>query len=162
MRCAKSLSSRALAFSLCFLLLVAGIGSLAAQETESLPEQPPDTTSLSSTKESESQDLDALFQSLRDEINSWGTDSETLFNSLEGILTINDARSPYLTLLREQYDGLSEGEKEMVRAFLASNILEVRAREKAEREARLWKGLGIAGLSIGAVGGLAAWYGLTH
>jgi hypothetical protein len=136
--------------------------SLNAQETESLSEPPPDTTSSSLTKESESQDLDALFQSLRDEINSWGTDSETLFNSLEGILTTNDARSPYLTQLREQYDGLSEGEKEMVRAFLASNILEVRAREKAEKSARLWKGLGIAGLSIGAVGGLAAWYGLTH
>jgi len=67
-----------------------------------------------------------------------------------------------LTQLREQYDGLSEGEKEMVRAFLASNILEVRAREKAEKSAKLWKGLGITGLVVGVSGGLAAWYGLTH
>ena len=158
----KSLSSRLALLCALALLLAAGTLPLNAQETESLPELPPDTISSSLTKESESPDLDALFQSLRDEINSWGTDSETLFNSLEDILTINDARSPYLTQLREQYDGLSEGEKEMVRAFLASNILEVRAREKAEKSAKLWKGLGITGLVVGVSSGLAAWYGLTH
>jgi hypothetical protein len=125
---------------------------LTAQDSESLPEPPQEASLSSSSKPSDTPELDLLFQQLREEIESWGSDSETLLSLLQNSLTTSAELSQYLTQLSEQFESLSEGEKEMVSAFLAANVLEVRARVKAEKSARIWKGIGIGGLAVGVAG----------
>lgn len=162
MRCAKSLSSRALAFSLCFLLLVAGIGSLAAQEIDASPMPVSSTSESSESLTSGWQSLDDLLTELIAESEASLADWIALSVKLGALQTEAEKLSSSLAESRKQYALSVQAWAEVTTAAQKALNESEKARAKAEREARLWKGLGIAGLSIGAVGGLAAWYGLTH
>lgn len=158
----KSYFSRLALLCALALLLVAGIGSLAAQEIDASPMPVSSTSESSESPTSAWQSLDDLLNELIAESEASLADWIALSVKLGALQTEAEKLSSSLEASRKQYELSVQAWAEVTTSAQKALNESEKARAKAEREARLWKGLGIAGLSIGAVGGLAAWYGLTH
>ena len=158
----KSLSSRLALLCALALLLAAGTGSLAGQEIDASPSPASSTSESSESPTSGWQSLDDLLTELIAESEASLADWIALSVKLGALQTEAEKLSSSLEASRKQYALSVQAWAEVTTAAQSALNESEKARAKAEKSARLWKGLGIAGLSIGAAGGLAAWYGLTH
>ena len=158
----KSLSSRLALLCALALLLAAGTGSLAGQEIDASLSPASSTSESSESPTSGWQSLDDLLTELIAESEASLADWIALSVKLGALQTEAEKLSSSLEASRKQYALSVQAWAEVTTAAQSALNESEKARAKAEKSARLWKGIGIAGLSIGAVGGLAAWYGLTH
>ena len=158
----KSLSSRLALLCALALLLAAGTGSLAGQEIGDSPRLDLSMSGSSENLTSGWQSLDDLLTELIAESEASLADWIALSVKLGALQTEAEKLSSSLEASRKQYALSVQAWAEVTTAAQSALNESEKARAKAEKSARIWKGLGIAGLSIGAAGGLAAWYGLAH